>query len=272
MRLLIIGFGNIGKIHSKYLSVKNVDWSYFDPRVKEPKDKKIDSLDFKDYDRVMICTPEHLHYKNYKEVRDLGFDGYIFIEKPAAVNHGHLTEIFEDKKVIVGMVERFNPAIQTLKNVIDSTKIINIDFSRCCQSTQSSSVSLLEDIGIHDIDLLFYLLELKNIEDSCLYSHNNTIIYMSLNPMSRIIWSKDTFYKERKVIIRQIDCTYEVDLQEQIVKKHYSISNKHVTENIYVEKSSSILNELDNFLSPKPQRIDCYESHKYMLSLLNRTQ
>jgi len=272
MRCLIIGLGNIGKIHAKYLTMKKLDWSYFDTRVEEPRDKKIDSVNFKDFDRVLICTPEHLHYQNYKQVRDSGFSGYIFIEKPAAINDEHLSEILEDKKAIVGMVERFNPAVQTLKKVIKLDKIINIDFSRCCQSTQSSSVSLLEDIGIHDIDLLFYLLELKDIGESRLYSYNNTITYMSSSPMSRIIWSKDTYYKERKIIVRQTNCTYEVDLQEQIVKKHYSIHDSHVTENIYVEKASSISNELENFLSPEPEHIDCYESHKYMLQLLKDTQ
>ena len=46
MKCLIIGFENIEKIHSKYLSIKDIDWYYLDPIVKSPKDNKI----FKNYD------------------------------------------------------------------------------------------------------------------------------------------------------------------------------------------------------------------------------
>ena len=270
MKYLIVGFGKMGKIHAKYLTKKNMEWYWSDPLNQKPEDKKVNIKNVSSFDRVLICTPENMHYQNYKEIRNLGFKGYVFIEKPAAITHQHLLEISQDKKAIIGMVERFNPAVQTLKNLIDPQKIINIDFSRCCVSSQSSDVSILEDIGIHDIDLLFYLLNLENIKKSCIYNQNNTIIYMSFDPMCRMIWSKNTFFKERKIIVRQTDCTYYVDLIDQIVIKHYYINNQHVSEHIYVEKGSAISNELDNFISKNPMHIDFYTSHNYMLNLVKK--
>ena len=149
----------MGKVHAKYLTKNGMDWHWYDPVAKGPDDKKSDLKDITSYNYIFITSPESEHFNNYSHIRDLGYNGPIFIEKPAALTSNHVDTLLNDDKVFVGMVERFNPAVQTLKGSIDKSKVINIDFSRCCVSSDSSTVSILEDIGIHDIDLLFYLLD-----------------------------------------------------------------------------------------------------------------
>lgn len=268
MKCLIIGYGNMGSLHAKYFEKNNINWNWYDPESKGPIDKRILSLDDPtlNFDKIFITSPEHTHYENYKKLRNGGYRGYIFVEKPAALNLEELSEMLSDKKLMVGMVERFNPAIQTLKSVIDKNKLINIDFSRCCVSTKSSQVSIFEDIGIHDIDLLFFLLDLEKVEDYNVFTVDKTTIFTSCAPLCRMIWSKDTFFKERKIIVRQTNCTYEVDLQEQSVIKHWETNGHHVSQSLFVEKSSPVENEQNFFF--KGNTITCKKSHDLLLELM----
>tara|TARA_R110000824_G_scaffold283078_2_gene471417 strand:- start:3943 stop:4776 length:834 start_codon:yes stop_codon:yes gene_type:complete len=267
MKCLVIGYGNMGSVHAKYFQKNNIDWKWYDPESKGPASKRVLSLDkAKDFDKIFITSPEHTHYENYKKIREVGYDGYIFVEKPAALNIDHVAEMLSDKRVMVGMVERFNPAVQTLKSVIDKDKLINIDFSRCCVSSKSSQVSIFEDIGLHDIDLLFFLLNLDKVENYKVFTVDKTTIFTSRTPLCRMIWSKDTFFKERKIIVRQTDCTYEVDLQEQSAVKHWEINGHHVSQSLFVEKSSPIENEQNFFF--KGNVIDCHKSHNLLLGLI----
>ena len=201
------------------------------------------------------------------QVRDLGYRGYIFVEKPVALRASHINTMLSDEKVIVGMVERFNPAIQALKQAMDRDKVINIDFSRCCVSTQSSKVSIFEDIGIHDIDLLFYLIGLEKIPEYNVVSIDRTTVFCSTSPLVRMIWSKDTFFKERKIIVRQTDCTYEVDLQEQSVVMHWEVNGNHVSRSLFVEKASPVENEHKSFFSNQPIYINCNRSHELLIEI-----
>lgn len=266
MKCLIIGYGNIGKVHAKYLTKNNIDWYWYDPDPVGPLSKRCDLNNLNCFDRIFITSPEKYHYDNYVYVRNNGYKGKIFVEKPAALKQSHADIMLADEKLTVGMVERFNPAVQALKKIIEPDKLINIDFSRCCVAEESSGISIFEDIGIHDIDLLFHLLDLKEVSDYRVIKFNQTTIFSSTSPLSRMIWSKDTFFKERKIIVRQFNCTYEVDLQEQSLIKHWEINGHHVSESLFVEKASSIENEQKFFFSDK--ELDCKKSHELLYKLL----
>ena len=257
----------MGKIHAKYLTKNNIDWCWCDPQGGGPPDKESSIKESPSFDRILITSPEHSHYDNYKQVRDSGYKGYIFIEKPVALSMSHINTMLADKGVIVGMVERFNPAIQTLKLSMDRDKVINIDFSRCCVSTQASRVSILEDIGIHDVDLLFHLMDLDEVLEYNIVNIGQTAIFTSSKPLVRMIWSKDTFFKERKIIVRQTDCTFKVDLQEQSVVVHREVGGNHVSQSLFVEKSSPIENEHKNLFSQSPHYVNCKKSHALLMSL-----
>jgi predicted dehydrogenase len=277
IRCLLIGYGNIGKIHSKYLNLNsNVEWYWYDPFISTNTEtiNRITSLNDINYkfDKIFIVTPENTHYSIYNEIRSI-FDKDIFIEKPAIINFNEF-HILNDTKLMVGLVERFNPAVVTLKTYIEINKIINIDFSRCCVSKPANQTPVIMDIAIHDIDLFFYLTnkQLDITQPISMHQKNNTLLLQTYSDIStRFIWSKDTFFKERKIIVRQTDYTYIADLQEQSVVR-YSSNNKNqtVSESLFVEKSSPIYNEQQNFLSNKPNYIVGKKSHKFLLQLMDK--
>ena len=267
MKCLIIGFGNIAKIHIKYLNArKDVNWQWYDPYV----DGGLGDINSLEYDRIFILTPEHTHYGVYKDLRNRGYSGWIFVEKPAVLNLSHF-DMLKDQRVFVGLVERYNPAIETLISHINRDNIINIDFSRCCVSKESSHTTLLEDIAIHDLDLYFYLTGTKFIGDDTINicTKNNTCVAIVSNGViARFIWSKDTFFKERKIIIRQSDCTLEADLQDQIVMKYYYHEGKLVSESLFVEKASPIYNEHKAFFSNTEPQKNIEDSHELLFRLM----
>jgi len=277
MKTLLIGYGNIAKIHAKYLEAGGKQWDWYDPHV----DGGIDYPDNLDcYDSIFILTPERTHYDIHQQLRNSGYEQRIFVEKPAALRWEDFG-IFKDSNIFVGLVERYNPAVQTLLKHCDSEKIINVDFSRCCVAEHSSEASLVEDLGIHDLDLFLQITKLAGLEhqkyraavsDVKAQLVGNTCVATITGPViGRFIWSKDTYFKERRIVVRQNDCTFEVDLQEQTVVKHYYHEGKIVSESLYVEKSSPIANEQNAFFCGDAQE-DIEQSHDLLLRLIDIEQ
>ena len=270
-RCLVVGYGNIAKIHSKYLALRDfTTWDWYDPYV----DGGLNDLnEIGLYNNIFILTPEHTHYSVYEDLRLRGYKENIFIEKPAVLNSSHF-DIFDDDKVFFGLVERYNPAIETLIANFNPDNMVSVDFSRCCVSDESSGVELLEDIAIHDLDLLVYMLQGKVGEDNLIgvCNNRNTCIATYTNGfVVRFLWSKDTFFKERKIIVRQTDCTFDVDLQDQIVTKYYYHKGKLVSESLFVEKASPIFNEHNHFFdNNKSRQMNFKKSHEVLLDLMEK--
>ena len=265
MKCLLIGYGNIGRIHSKYLNQDSIKWDWTDVAL----EGGVKNPNYSDYTHIFIVTPEHTHYEVYTNIKESGYKGRVFVEKPAVIQSSHF-DIFDDD-VFVGMVERYNPAVVTLKNACNPEKILNMDFSRCCVAEHSSKVSILEDIGIHDIDLYLFINDINDTSDLSFHieSKSNTHIANITNGnLARFIWSKDTYYKERKITIRQTDCTLEADLQDQVVKKHYFHEGKLVSESLFVEKGSPIYNEHVEFFNDAKQP-NIKVSHELLLKMIN---
>ena len=111
---------------------------------------------------VIICTPTVTHVEYIRlaaaKVR------HIFIEKPLAdtLTDAENVSTFANEKKInvqVGFIERFNPAVQALKKVLDqSSLVISVDFTRTNKiSSRITDVDVVADLMIHDIDLALYL-------------------------------------------------------------------------------------------------------------------
>lgn len=270
-KVLIFGLGKMGRVHVKYLEKNNVEWQGYDPYVKTKKNKfkgDILKLDEHKFSHVIIATPETTHYDIYKRIKE-GFSGLILIEKPVVLSNEN-KDIFDDDKVYCGMVERFNPAVQALKEKFNPDLVVNIDFTRCSAAPLVSTATIFEDLGIHDLDLFTHLFGKGDYEFNLnICSKTYCLTITDATKVARFIWSKETYFKERKVVVRQLDCTYMVGLQEQTLTKHYlDEKGRSIVENIYVEKSSPVENELKNFLECKG-RVNAKDSHKLMFSILS---
>ncbi|MFL9823596.1 Gfo/Idh/MocA family oxidoreductase [Rhodoplanes sp. SY1] len=114
-------------------------------------------LDF-GVDAVTIAAPTHLHREVALTCIRRGV--HVLVEKPIAstVEQGH--EIIEAAKragvtLMVGHVERFNPAAQSLKEAIRNEDILSIAITRVGPfPPRMSNVGIVIDLAVHDIDLV----------------------------------------------------------------------------------------------------------------------
>ncbi|MAE81555.1 MAG: hypothetical protein CMB80_02375 [Flammeovirgaceae bacterium] len=256
MKFLICGLGHMGKIHRKYLEQLDIEWVYYDPLLgkHEPQNRLKDLREIAQHGvtHVIVSSVEEKHYENYCSIREAGFKGPILIEKPAVLQREDFN-VFDDPLVSVGFVERHNPAVQVLKNNIDIGDVISVDFARCSvKNVSNQRVDSFTDVGIHDIDLFFHLFGENNSLEHYFSGFSNTYVLVlrkKENFIARFIWSNETSFKERKIIIRHKSYTLVADLIGQTVRKESSDSaGRIITETLYVEKSSAVLSQLVKFI------------------------
>ena len=119
MKVLIIGYGSIGKRHAKILlNIKKIKELKIFTGQKNISFKTINEIEkIKEYnpDYIVICneTSKHLRYLKYIESNLK--NKYILIEKPV------FEKFFDTKivknKVFVGYNLRFHPLLQILKEI-----------------------------------------------------------------------------------------------------------------------------------------------------------
>lgn len=268
----------MGSIHKKYVESLEIDYMWYDPHKSLDDQKRLvtlENLQDRNFTHFILATPEDTHYSLYKKIRDeVGRYPKILVEKPVILDMNN-SDIFEDDKMFPGLVERFNPVVKKLKDVLDVKNIINIDFVRCSTLFSANKrVDSYTDVGIHDVDLLFFLLNEKKVVDYRIDKVSNTFTLVTRHTddvLCRFLWSNETFSKERKIVVRQKNCTYEADLIDQTLKKytsHVDLSNKGVVcENFYIEKMSPIRAQLENFIDRNGTNVNSKSSHEFYLKV-----
>jgi len=170
----VIGVGMMGQYHARIYSQLNCELVGVADKNFE-KAKKIGEMYstnyYKDYaelldkvDAVSIAVPTSLHKKVAIDFIKRGV--HCLVEKPIASTIVEAEEMIKeaernDAKLMIGHVERFNPAVVKLKEIVDKGtlgKLIIISTRRV-----GPFVSRIRDVGIiidsatHDIDVIRYL-------------------------------------------------------------------------------------------------------------------
>jgi predicted dehydrogenase len=109
-------------------------------------------------DAVTIAAPTHLHHSIALECIGRGI--HVLVEKPIAssVEEGNAIIAAARKAgvtLMVGHVERFNPAVQAIKKAIEGEDILSIAITRVGPfPPRMSNVGVVIDLAVHDIDLI----------------------------------------------------------------------------------------------------------------------
>lgn len=114
-------------------------------------------------DAVTIAAPTHLHRE--VSLACIARKIHILVEKPIApsVEEGH--EIVNAARaagvtLMVGHVERFNPAVAAIKQAIKDEEILSIGITRVGPfPPRMSNVGVVIDLAVHDIDLIRWFTE-----------------------------------------------------------------------------------------------------------------
>jgi len=167
MDIGVIGTGNMGRNHVRiYSELKEVDNVLIydvDQKSAEKMSTALgaetcDSMEslFDSIDAVSICVPTKYHFDVAKEAIESGVN--CLIEKPitSTFKEGEeLLKIIPDDLIVgVGHIERFNPIIKEIKNLIEHPKYVEIRRHNPA-SSRITDAGVVIDLMIHDIDLVW---------------------------------------------------------------------------------------------------------------------
>src|SRR5271169_734801 len=180
LRVGVVGVGVMGSNHARVLSempgVKLVGIADPDRARRDEVAGRLGCAAFKDaeellqhgVDAVTIAAPTHLH-------RDIAIDCaargiHILVEKPIAPTVEESRAIVAAARragvtLMVGHVERFNPAVQSIKRAIKDQDILSIAITRVGPfPPRMSNVGVVIDLAVHDIDLIRWFTDSEIVE------------------------------------------------------------------------------------------------------------
>ena len=119
-------------------------------------------------DAITIAAPTHLHHDLALECIARGV--HVMVEKPIAptVEEGHAIVAGAHRAgvtLMVGHVERFNPAVESVKRAIKNQDILSIAITRVGPfPPRMSNVGVVIDLAVHDIDLIRWFTDSEIVE------------------------------------------------------------------------------------------------------------
>ena len=119
-------------------------------------------------DAITIAAPTHLHREVALAAIARGV--HVLVEKPIAstVEEGREIIVAARAKgvtLMVGHVERFNPAVEAIKDAIRGEDILSIAITRVGPfPPRMSNVGVVIDLAVHDIDLIRWFTDSDIIE------------------------------------------------------------------------------------------------------------
>jgi predicted dehydrogenase len=119
-------------------------------------------------DAVTIAAPTDVHPEIALACINRGV--HVLVEKPIAPSVEQGYEIIRAARragvtLMIGHVERFNPAVQAIKDALRDEDILSIAITRVGPfPPRMSKVSIVIDLAVHDIDLIGWFTESEIVE------------------------------------------------------------------------------------------------------------
>jgi predicted dehydrogenase len=279
LRFGVIGLGRMGQNHARVLSLLSgieltftydLDQNRMAEVAHRYATRAVSDLDdaLGEVDAVVIASPTTLHQDHVRQA--LGKVPNIFVEKPLTQDLQTSLELAEEIRaagalVQVGFIERFNPAVRQLKEVLDgSGRVVNIDFARTNKiSARITDVDVITDLMIHDIDLALYLngpvvtVDAVGARQGAMIDYASAHLTHANGSFSRIQASRMTDRRKRSIeatcsdkfvdcdlLRKEITCTREAEERDN-ANGPYRITATE--EKIEVQPGESLLAELAAF-------------------------
>ena len=284
----VVGAGHLGKHHIKHLSnhsgvefvgvfdintesLKNI-CSEFSVKALQSIEKIISSCE-----AVHIVTPTNTHFDIAKKFLDHKKD--VFIEKPITNTVEEASSLISLAKengciIQVGHIERFNPTINRLKELVDNPHYIEIERLAPFQA-RGTEVPVVLDLMVHDIDLILEMVDspLESVQASGAKMMSNTVDLahahikfkngvvanlkssrISQNYVRKIRTYQKNFYSITDLMIPQIELyglehhnMFSEKLKSQEVETNSGVKTLYY-EKFVPENKDALLEEINDFV------------------------
>lgn len=288
VRTAVIGVGQMGRYHVGVLAelpnVELVGIVDADPDKAQELAKTYHTMGLTDHralvgevDVVSIAVPTALHYPIAREFLDAGV--HVLIEKPVAPTLTEAQELFElaaRRRVVlqVGHVERFNGAVQELKNIVRDPILIECRRMGPFQARVKDDGVVL-DLMIHDLDIVLNLVGARvqrmsamgaavfsEVEDTA-----NVQLWFSNGCQATITASRATQEKIRTLAVTQREEYILLNYTDQDIRIYRQGSSEHrlgrgelrykqeaLIERIFVHKDNPLKLEIKHLLDCATQQ------------------
>ena len=180
LRVGVIGVGVMGSNHARVLAeLPGVDFvGIADPDRAQARSvaQALGCAEVADFsslldaglDAVTIAAPTHVHHEIALACIARGV--HVLVEKPIASSTQEGRAIVAAARragvtLMVGHVERFNPAVQAIKDAIRGEDILSIAITRVGPfPPRMSNVGVVIDLAVHDIDLIRWFTDSDIVE------------------------------------------------------------------------------------------------------------
>ena len=284
----VVGAGHLGKHHIKHLSNhKGVDFvGVFDINEDSLKNicdefsvKPLQSLEelISLCEAVNIVTPTNTHFDIARKFLNQKKD--VFIEKPLTNTVEEALSLINLAKtneciVQVGHIERFNPTINKLKELVDNPHYIEIERLAPFQA-RGTEVPVVLDLMVHDIDLILEMVNspVESIQASGAKMMSNSIDLahahikfqngvvanlkssrIAQNYVRKIRTYQKNFYSITDLMIPQIELyglkhhnAFSKELKSQEVETNTGLKTLYY-EKFVPENKDALLEEINDFI------------------------
>ncbi len=214
-------------------------------------------------DAVVVAAPTHLHHSVALDVIAAGSS--VLVEKPIASTADEGREIVAAAKakgvtLMVGHVERFNPAVRTVKEAIKGEQLLSVAITRVGPfPPRMSNVGVVVDLAVHDIDLIRWLTDSDIVEvqpqTSAAIAEREDIALLQFRTASGVLAHINTNwltpFKARTVHVATARKYVIGDLITRQVTEHfdYRPDGSYSTRHLHVAYAEPLRAELQNFIA-----------------------
>ncbi|WP_049923624.1 Gfo/Idh/MocA family protein [Halopiger djelfimassiliensis] len=278
VRVGVIGAGSMGENHARvYSALPDADLVGIADRDRAVARRVADeygteAVDVetlrKRCDAVTVAVPTCAHYETVSRCLEAGVD--VLVEKPIAetVEQGReLAALARDSGAVlqVGHIERFNPAVRAVADLIEDLDVIGIEAERLGPPVDRTAPgNVVFDLMVHDVDVIGALLGEHPSSLTAMGAGDGryataTIQYDDV--LASLTASRVTQKKVRKLTVTARECLVEVDYLEQSVLIHrdsypeYLVDDgqrryrhERVVERPRVDNGEPLRHELESFV------------------------
>ena len=280
MRVAVVGVGGMGRNHARvYSTMKGVDLvAVVDPDADRARDvagqygcsplSGIEGLP--EIDAVSIAAPSTAHADLGTHFLQQGV--HCLVEKPLATSRDEALRLIgaaegSGARLMVGHIERFNPAVRQLQEIIDPGDIVVVNARRMSSvSNRIADVDVVSDLMVHDLDIVRFLTDdairevtARGVDGPNGADHVTALLSLAHGGVASLTASRITQNKVRTLEVTTRDRFFTVDYpnQELLIYRQGRIGaeaedGSYVldvgTERVFVRRLEPLVEELQHFV------------------------
>ncbi|MCU4924889.1 Gfo/Idh/MocA family oxidoreductase [Halobacteria archaeon AArc-dxtr1] len=247
LRIGVIGVGSMGENHARvYAELRDVELAGVTDQNRDLAREVAhrygtEARSFEELlsacDAVTVAVPTHAHEEVVSACLDAGV--HVLVEKPIADSveaARRLAERAQQAGLVlqVGHIERFNPAVGALGDLLDDHEIIAVDANRLGPPVDREGTDgVVADLMVHDVDIVGSIFGGRPDEITASAAEDGQYATATMrfdDVVASLTASRVTQKKVRKLTVTTTECLIEVDYLEQSVLIHRDSYPSYVTD------------------------------------------